>query len=424
MTLLGLPGLVGLLIESIGIMFIATLSLVLRNRLRRESLDYWSAGWWALFVALLSLFIASTLPVLQVPLQPVYILGEYIFAYLVIAGCRLHISGQRPRRREAWLLVPAVLLALTLPILGAHRFSVFVTVHTLVYAYLFLAAFRTLLGGRPNRGSAAGVRVMKIALLLLTFECLHYAPLYAASMYGIRPLAERYLAYGPLYDLILLVLLAFGMLMVATGEVQHELEVVNARLAQTRDRLEAMVQLDHLTSALNRHAFYSILGDTHGTGRVVFRGCAAVADIDNLKIINDRHGHAAGDVAIRAVAAAIRGRIRADDLLFRWGGDEFLVLLIGMTEGDARSRLDEVNETLRGLDIAGADQAVNVSVSVGYAAFNSASTLEEVIALADNAMYDRKRNGTWAPAITDHRSPITQSPVPPPSSPSAPPVRP
>jgi diguanylate cyclase len=399
MALLGLPMLVGLLIESIGVLLIAVLSLALRNTLRREPLDYWSVGWWALFVALLSLFIASTFPVLRVPLQPVYIFGEYVFGYLVIVGCRLHISGERPQHREAWLLLPGFLIALALPVVGAHQFSVFGAVHTLICAYLFLAAFRTLWRSRANRGSSVGVRVMKIALLLLTLDSFHYAPLYAASSYGFESIAARYLEYGPLYDLIFLVLLAFGMVMVATGEVQHELEAVNARLARTRDRLEAMVQLDHLTSALNRHAFYSILGDSQGRGRVVFRGCAAVADIDNLKTLNDRHGHAAGDIAIRAVASALRACIRADDLLFRWGGDEFLVLVIGVSEGDARARLDGVNDRLRRLEISGADRPVDVSVSLGYAPFDSAAALEDVIVQADSAMYDRKRTGTALPTL-------------------------
>jgi diguanylate cyclase (GGDEF)-like protein len=154
-----------------------------------------------------------------------------------------------------------------------------------------------------------------------------------------------------------------------------------------------MVQLDHLTSALNRHGFYSIVGDSSRDGRVIFRGCAAMADIDNLKAINDRHGHAAGDAAIRSVARAIRTCIRADDLLFRWGGDEFLVLLIGMAEQDARSRLDGVNARLRQQTIAGVAEPVDLSVSLGYASFDSAASLEEVVAIADSAMYGRKKEG-------------------------------
>ena len=394
MTVFVLPSLVGLLIQAIGALLLATLCLVLQKTVRREPLTYWSAGWFALFVALISLFLAFSFSVLQPLAQAVYILGEYVFAYLVIAGCRRYISGEHPARSEAWLLIPAGSLSIFLPRIGGGDFNVFFTIHTLIYAYLFFLAFRVLWRVSPDRGGVIGVRVMKIALLLLAIDYAHYAPLFAASAYGLAPRTLPYLVYSPLYDLIFLVLLAFGMVMVTTGEVQHELEAVNARLGETRDRLEAMVQLDHLTSALNRHAFYSIIGDSRSGGRVIFQGCAAVADIDDLKGINDRYGHAAGDGAIRAVATAIRACIRADDLLFRWGGDEFLVLLIGISESEARARLDVVNQSLRQIAIAGVPKPVDVSVSVGYAPFDSAASLDEVIAVADTAMYDRKRTGT------------------------------
>src|SRR5262249_37401586 len=146
----------------------------------------------------------------------------------------------------------------------------------------------------PNRGSVVGVRVVKIALLLLTIHYAHYAPLFAASAGGLLPAGMTYLRYAPLYDLMVFVLLAFGMIMMTMGEVQHDLETANERLAQARDRVEAMARLDHLTSALNRHAFYSMVGESRAAGRA-FTGCVAVADVDNLKIINDLFGHSAGD---------------------------------------------------------------------------------------------------------------------------------
>jgi hypothetical protein len=65
--------------------------------------------------------------------------------------------------------------------------------------------------------------VLKVALGLLTLDYLHYAPIYAASAAGMLPDTVPYLEYSPLYDLIFLMLLAFGMVMVTTGEVQHEL---------------------------------------------------------------------------------------------------------------------------------------------------------------------------------------------------------
>lgn len=385
MAFFALPSLVGLLVEAIGALLIATLCLVVRQTVRRAPLVYWAAGWLGLFCALISLLLAFSFPAFRGIGQFIYLFGEYIFGYLVMVGCRLYIRGQKPVRAEAWLLVPAAFLAIFLPRLRGGDLNVFFTVHTLIYSYLFFAAFRVLWRGHPSHGSLPGVRVMKIALLLLTVDYAHYA----SSMQWV-PQTLPYV-YAPLYDLIVLMLLAFGMLMVMTGEVQHELELANADLAQTRDRLEALAQLDHLTSALNRHSFYSIIEDSRSADRTLLRGCAAFADVDNMKVINDAFGHAAGDGAIRAVATAIRACIRADDLLFRWGGDEFLVLLIGVSEAEARARLDDLNQRLEQTVIFGVSEPVDVCVSVGYAAFDSATSLDEVIALADSAMYGKKR---------------------------------
>lgn len=391
MTFFAVPSLVGLLIQAAAALLIATICRVLQKTVQRAPLLYWSAGWLALFLALIALFVSFRFPAVQRAGQFVYLLGEYIFGYLVIVGCRLYVRGERPKIVEAWLLVPAAFLAVFLPSIGRGDFNVFFTIHTLIYSYLFLCAFRVMWRVQPWHGSLTGVRVMKVALLLLALDYAHYAPLFAASsMQWMQP-ALAYLVYAPLYDLLVLMLLGFGMLMVMTGEVQHALELANADLAKTRDRLATMAQLDHLTSALNRHSFYSMIEDSRGTDRTGFRGCAAFADIDNMKVINDAFGHIAGDAAIRAVAKAIRGCIRADDLLFRWGGDEFLVLLIGVSQSEARLRLDRLNERLEHTAVPGVSEPVAVHVSIGYAAFDSAASLDGVIALADSAMYGKKR---------------------------------
>ena len=207
-----------------------------------------------------------------------------------------------------------------------------------------------------------------------------------------------YLEYAPLYDLIFLVLLAFGMLMVMTGEVQHALEAANADLAQNPGSAGERWR-SSITSRPRSIAIPSIPSSRNprGTDRSAVRGCAAFADIDNMKVINDQHGHTAGDYAIRAVATAIRACIRADDLLFRWGGDEFLVLLIGVSESGARARLDNLDQRLKHTVIPGLPEPVDVQVSVGYAAFDSASSLDEVIALADSAMYGGSAKASSTP---------------------------
>ena len=167
--------------EAIGALLIATLCFVLQQTVRRAPLVYWAVGWVGLFAALISLFLAFRFPSIRGVAQFIYLFGEYIFGYLVMAGCRLYIRGQKPARVEAWLLIPAALLATLLPRLGAGDFNVFFAVHTLIYSYLFFAAFRVMWRGQPSHGSVTGARVMKIALLLLTADYFHYAPLFAAT---------------------------------------------------------------------------------------------------------------------------------------------------------------------------------------------------------------------------------------------------
>ena len=177
---------------------------------------------------------------------------------------------------------------------------------------------------------------MQVALGLLALDYFQYAPAFAFSVWRGEP-TTTYWQYSPLYDLFFEVMLMFGTVMVVTGDIQHELEVANLNLAQARDRFAAMAQIDHLTSALNRHVFHALVQSRQGSARTSVRGCVAMIDIDDLKAVNDRYGHPAGDAAIRAVASAIRGCIRADDLLFRWGGDEFLVVLFGVDEVETRT---------------------------------------------------------------------------------------
>ena len=385
------PNLVGLLIQALGAVLIATLCSVLQRTVRRDPLKYWTIGWATLSIALATLWVSFQVSAGSPVGHTIYMLGEYIFGYLVFAGCRQYATGQHLRLREAWLLVPAALLAIGLPLFGSADFDVFFTFHTLIYGYLFLASYRVLRRARVNDRSLAGLRVMKIALALLTIGYFHYAPLFAMSSYGLLPATVPYLVYTPLYDLMFLFMLMFGMIMAVTGGVQHELEQANVELEQAHDRLESTARLDHLTSALNRHALYSLIDSPGAERRAVWSGSAAIADIDNLKAINDQYGHAAGDAAIRAVASAIRSCIRAADLLFRWGGDEFLVLLMGVPEVDARARLATINDSLRALRIANVPAPITVTVTIGFAPFEGASSLDQVIALADEAMFKRKK---------------------------------
>ena len=377
--------------QAVGALLMAALSIALRRTIPRPALRYWSMGWITLCVSLQGLYVASYYPAVAYLGHVVYLLGEYVFGYMVIAGCRHYAFGVEARRSDVWLLAPALGWCLWLARVAGGDVNLLFAVHTLIYPYLFFSALRVLHGAKPGRHAEMGVRVMRAALLLLTVDYLHYAPLFATSSYERISVIDAYLTYAPLYDLLFQVMLMFGMVMASAGQVQEELEAVNADLKRARDRVEASARLDPLTAALNRRAFAAVLADQTRSGVALLRGVVVVVDLDDLKMLNDTYGHAAGDGALQSLADALRSCLEGDDLLFRWGGDEFVLILRGATLAHAEARFDGFNEKLRARPIPGAPDPIDLRASVGLSEFADADTLDHAIARADQAMYRRKK---------------------------------
>ena len=119
------------------------------------------------------------------------------------------------------------------------------------------------------------------------------------------------------------------------------------------------------------------------------------ADVDDLKVINDQHGHAAGDAAIVATADVLRETFRDADLLARYGGDEFLVLL---DDGDAETARTRLLDTIAALPPLTGGQ-LRVSVGIASSDAGPKVTLEDLTTLADRAMYQEKRLRTRERAL-------------------------
>ncbi|MFL5541436.1 MAG: GGDEF domain-containing protein, partial [Longimicrobiaceae bacterium] len=140
---------------------------------------------------------------------------------------------------------------------------------------------------------------------------------------------------------------------------------------------------DSLTGVMNRRAW------TEGVGLEAVRasfGTALMLDLDNLKTVNDLHGHAAGDELLRRVAEVLRAAVRPTDRLYSWGGDEFLLLRPGARAADARRRVDEL---VRRANENVADRLV-LELSLGVAEFAGGEALEPAVSRADAAMYEEK----------------------------------
>ena len=381
---------VGLAIQCVGILLITLLSIFMRSSIKSYALKYWTASWASLSLALLILFIGFQSGFKQTFFYSCYFLGEYLFGLLFIAGCRNQMTGATLNRKHSYFLIPAFAVSIILPYASLDFNDLFM-IHAAILSALFMVAFFTLrMGPRPEEPSP-GIRVMSAALLLLAIGFLHYVPVFGArkGLWGITvPLS--YLQYTSVFDLLFEILLGFGTVMVLMEGVRREIELTNRKLLQARDRLELLVQMDPLTEALNRHAFHSLLRRPEVGHDAVTSGSVAVIDIDNLKPINDTMGHTAGDKAIRAVARAMRSLVRADDMLFRWGGDEFLVLMFKLPESEASRRMEKLNKILEENCERWIGLPLTVTVSHGVAGFNSLTDLGHAIELADQEMYAQR----------------------------------
>lgn len=380
---------VGLTIQWGGLAIITILSFLMAQSARRRFVEYWTLGWACLMLARTGLLIAFSLPVPPRALYFVFFLADYANAYLFLAGCRNHAHGTVLRRKDAWVLAPALLVALSLPLLSDHFYPLLVP-HGAILAVFWILAYRTLRPDHKERPSA-GMRVMLVALVMLTVNAIQYVVAFGYGVWTDHPLPFPYLTYWALYELLLEILLAFGTVILLMESVCRQLEGKNHELKKASAHLQALAEQDPLTEALNRYAFYSFLQKNGGGPGNSVDGCVALVDVDDFKTINDTLGHTAGDAAIRAVARAIRSVIRADDLLFRWGGDEFLVLLVGLPESEGRARMELLNSTLRNTGLTDADDAVDLAVSFGVAAFAEPAVLEATIEQADREMYNHKQ---------------------------------
>jgi diguanylate cyclase (GGDEF)-like protein len=175
---------------------------------------------------------------------------------------------------------------------------------------------------------------------------------------------------------------------------------VQRQLRSNQDRLRVQSERDPLTHLSNRRHFHAVMQTASALGPEGrgLEGALLLVDIDHFKHVNDGHGHAAGDRVLCEIARRLGAAVRADDLVVRWGGEEFLVLAPRVSEADTDALAERVLRLVGEEPVRVDGRDVPVTVSIGYANFplppgGLPVSWEQAINLADMALYTAKNQG-------------------------------
>lgn len=155
--------------------------------------------------------------------------------------------------------------------------------------------------------------------------------------------------------------------------------------------------MDPLTGCYNRRKFVQEAErEIERVRRYAYSLCVGIVDLDNLKQVNDTHGHSAGDALLRTLGEALTHRLRKVDLFARYGGDEFVVMMPHTPITGAIVALERVLGVASDLAATRTEGKLHLSASAGVSAFRKGDNLDTMLERADKALYLAKKSGGGA----------------------------
>lgn len=155
----------------------------------------------------------------------------------------------------------------------------------------------------------------------------------------------------------------------------------------TQDNLSFHAENDQLTGLRNRYGFAKEMEQIHGT-----QYCVIMCDIDDFKLVNDLYGHTVGDVLLSKIGKVLSGSVRKEDVLCRWGGEEFL-MVIRSDRNAAVSAVERIRRKLQTISVDAGEAAVSVTMTFGVADCMEAESFDELVKTADSNLLRGKRSG-------------------------------
>jgi diguanylate cyclase (GGDEF)-like protein len=177
------------------------------------------------------------------------------------------------------------------------------------------------------------------------------------------------------------------------SNITRELAKKNAKLEQANKKITELLNKDYLTQVGNRKYFYERLEEMISYYKRTKNGKLALVlcDIDNFKNVNDTYGHDVGDLVLVNFAGTLKDKLRKEDVVARFGGEEFIVILTCSDEEDVKEVAERLRKLVSKITITGHD--LTVTASFGATEYHFEDTVDSIIKRADEAMYEAKDKG-------------------------------
>lgn len=179
-------------------------------------------------------------------------------------------------------------------------------------------------------------------------------------------------------------------------EFMYLVSVFNELLRKLQSDVWRQISIkDALTGLDNRHGMMKRLDSAMTLyGGKSHAGCICLCDVDHFKQVNDKHGHQAGDEVLKSIGKILTEHIRPSDLVFRYGGEEFLIFFVNVPEMEALMICERLRENIGSTQVpVNGDTVIKVTASFGIAQVEVDKALEKIIKRADEALYNAKAAG-------------------------------
>jgi diguanylate cyclase (GGDEF)-like protein len=348
---------------------------------RRLYILFWVFGW---LVLAASLFVAGRQYAVEMTSWFAYGTSQFlgiISALMFVLSADAYPSKPRVGRNYAYVLVPLFLWFALAPLpLGPD--AVFAPGHVLMGGATAAAgiAYLALL----RQAKMLGAAIVGASLLLIAVS-------HVWTVLWIPAADDPRTTTALLFRMVPYLFAALGMQLMTFEDMTFELRRTNRRLETAQGKLRRMVITDPLTGCRNRRFFDEIIGrELQRHRRHGIPLSLLFVDIDRFKAVNDQLGHEAGDQVLQQVAAFLLANIREADYVFRWGGDEFLILL-SCAESEARRRGAALQKAFAKAPET-ASLPAGVGLSIGCAEVRAGhDNVMELIKIADERMYENKK---------------------------------